>query len=163
MPQTRTLLPDQLERSVYPARQKKIRLHIRNRVRCSFGNSINQQEASHVAKRVKVRWSAGRNYRDPNDVVEVPDDATDEEIEKALGGRHGKLEPMVTASAKASDETSIVLARDPRGKLKISIPPAAEAVVPPLTDEAALICRGCSDGEPFSSGMGRRHTIFARR
>jgi hypothetical protein len=83
-----------------------------------------------VAKRVKVRWSAGRNYRDPNDVVEVPDDATDEEIEKALGGRHGKLEPMVTASAKVSDETSIVLARDPRGKLKISIPPPVEVVAP---------------------------------
>jgi hypothetical protein len=83
-----------------------------------------------VAKRVKVRWSAGRNYRDPNDVVEVPDDATDEEIEKALGGRHGKLEPMVTASAKVSDETSIVLARDLRGKLKIHVPPTAEAAVP---------------------------------
>jgi hypothetical protein len=115
---------------VYPAGQNKTRLHIRNRVRCSFGNSINQQEASHVAKRVKVRWSAGRNYRDPNDVVEVPDDATDEEIEKALGGRHGKLEPMVTASAKASDETSIVLARGPRGKLKIGIPLAAKVVTP---------------------------------
>jgi hypothetical protein len=79
-----------------------------------------------VAKRVKVRWSAGRNYRDPNDVVEVPDDATDEEIEKALGGRHGKLEPMVTASAKPGDETSIILDRDPRGKLKINKPTAAE-------------------------------------
>jgi hypothetical protein len=106
---------------------KKDYTYVGNRVRRSDRTAINESEAYHVAKRVKVRWSSGRNYRDPNDVVEVPDDAHDEEIEKALGGRHGKLEPMVTASAKPGDETSIILARDPRGKLKVHKPAAGES------------------------------------
>jgi len=81
-----------------------------------------------MAKKVKVRWWNGPRYSDPDDVVETPDNATDEEIEKVLVGRRGRMEPVVLAPAKPDDKASTVLIRDVRGKLKVAPPaPAADA------------------------------------
>jgi hypothetical protein len=81
-----------------------------------------------MGKKVKVRWWNGPRYSDPDDVIETPENATDEEIEKALVGRRGRMEPVVLTTAKQEDKASTVLIRDARGKLKIA-PPAAGAPV----------------------------------
>jgi hypothetical protein len=81
-----------------------------------------------MGKKVKVRWWNGPRYSDPDDVIETPENATDEEIEKALTGRRGRMEPVVLATAKPEDRPSTVLIRDARGKLKVAPPsPAADA------------------------------------
>ncbi len=78
-----------------------------------------------MRKKVKVRWWSGPKYSDPDDVIETPDNATDEEIEKALVGRRGRMEPVVLATAKPEDKASTLLIRDARGKLKVAPPPPA--------------------------------------
>jgi hypothetical protein len=78
-----------------------------------------------MRKKVKVRWWSGPRYSDPDDVVETPADASDEEIEKVLVGRRGRMEPVVLATAKPDDKASTVLIRDARGKLKVAPPPQA--------------------------------------
>lgn len=81
-----------------------------------------------MRKKVKVRWWSGPRYSDPDDVVESPADASDEEIEKALVGRRGRMEPVVLATAKPEDKASTLLIRDARGKLKVApLPPVAGA------------------------------------
>ncbi len=77
-----------------------------------------------MTKKVKIRWWNGRTYRDPDDVVEVPVDASDEEIETTLFGRQGRMEPVVLAAASMADKASLLISRDARGKLKAGKPPA---------------------------------------